>query len=447
MLKEIYARPDEVAFRSQLGHLLKSHATGHTTIEPEQGLALVDTVKARVIRNLTDTSIFGQLATATDLVFEGAKVGDQISFPYRKEGTLPDSFVSEGSVIPVREGQFEANTLRAYKMAVISVFSEQLAQTAIGPMRAILSRSITQDTAVATDALLLSDEAGVPGLQPQGLQHGLTPLTPVTGGTKVEDTAAALQALSVALIAARATSIAIIMSTTTRAALMLQSNANGQFVWKDDLLKGEIAGMKLFHATTVPDDRLIAVDPQSLGFAFDDPDFVLSGQATIVMVNDADTTAPFLSHTKPGEPGTPDQVPGVDQAGSIEIGDVLAGTENAAVKSMMQRIACPAYGHADRLAAGPPRSNRIHRRVRAMKDINKLLDLPKAPDDSFDVLAIEAALQEVVKAALREGLDLGSGTKTAADVNTGILGNSILNALKIIYAEHSLALSAVAKDD
>ncbi|WP_425045358.1 phage major capsid protein [Primorskyibacter sp. S87] len=334
VLSDLYPRSDEVAFRTQLGHLLKSHSSGHTTSAPDGGAALVAPVKANIFRNLTDTSIFGQLAAATDLSFDGAQVGDEIVFPFRQEGTLPGSFVSEMSSIPIRDGQFSDVALRAHKMAVISVFSEELARSAIEPMRAVLSRSITQDTAIALDAVLLSSDDAVPALQPRGLLHGLTPLTPATGGTKVEDTAAALQALAAALIGARATSIAIIMSTTTRSALMLQSNSNGDFVWKDDLMNGEIAGMRVLHATTVPDDQLIAVDPSSLGFAFDDPQFRLSDQATLVMANDADTTPPFMSHSKPGEPATPDQVPGVDNDGSIEVGDALDGS--AKVKSMTQ---------------------------------------------------------------------------------------------------------------
>ena len=95
------------------------------------------------------------------------------------------SFVGEANPIPARRFNVTSNVLLPHRMAVISVFTRELAKGSPLDVEAVIKQEVLADTAGALDAVLL-DAVAADALRPAGLRNGLTGLTPSAAATYSE---------------------------------------------------------------------------------------------------------------------------------------------------------------------------------------------------------------------------------------------------------------------
>jgi hypothetical protein len=92
------------------------------------------------------------------------------------------SFVGEGDPIQVRElTLFSGPTLTPFKLAVISVFSNELLQYAVTDFEAIVRQMLSEAAAVALDSAIFSATAAS-SIRPAGILNGIAALSATAGG-------------------------------------------------------------------------------------------------------------------------------------------------------------------------------------------------------------------------------------------------------------------------
>jgi hypothetical protein len=110
-----------------------------------------------------------------------------------RSSTIADAgqWVAEGAPIPVRQFQLPGSTLTAHKLAVIATFTREMSDSS--NIEDVIKALITEAAGPALDAAIFSTAAGTAARSP-GILHGLTGLTPSTGGA-YDDCGADLGAL------------------------------------------------------------------------------------------------------------------------------------------------------------------------------------------------------------------------------------------------------------
>jgi HK97 family phage major capsid protein/HK97 family phage prohead protease len=225
-----------------------------------------------------------------------------VSIPARTTSTtVAGSFVAQGAAIPVRQGAFTATTLTVKKMGVITSFSREMAEHSTPAIEAVLRQAIVEDTSVAIDTILL-DATAASATRPAGLRNGVTGATPTTGGglaALVGD----VKALAGSLITSSNGHLrdpVWIMNPIQVLSIQFQTNANGQFIFQDEIAQGRFRGYPLYQSTTVPSGTVLLLDAADFFSATGDaPVFNASDTATLHM---DDTTPLALSAT--GAPNT-----------------------------------------------------------------------------------------------------------------------------------------------
>jgi hypothetical protein len=160
------------------------------------------------------------LTASGELMARGIRVtadGGLIAVPSFAPGMA--TFVGEAAPIPVRQLVASGPTLSPYKVAsIVALSMELLMSTNAEPLaRAALMESI----GIGLDAVMFSNTAAVPGVNPPGLLVGLTPLTPAAAG----DTAMGLDlaALMVALGPAAAAGVLFVAALPQAAAMAMRA--------------------------------------------------------------------------------------------------------------------------------------------------------------------------------------------------------------------------------
>ena len=177
---------DEVLAKRYPNHqdtevVVRAAVAGATTTTTGWAAELVDTATAAFLSALQPMSVFPSLAASGMAVNFGPNAGS-IRIPARAATpTISGSFVGEGGVIPVRKLGLSAKTLLPHKMAVISVFTRELAKYSNPTIEDVVRQAILEDTAVTVDSLLLDATAGS-AVRPAGLTNGVTALTATAGG-------------------------------------------------------------------------------------------------------------------------------------------------------------------------------------------------------------------------------------------------------------------------
>jgi HK97 family phage major capsid protein/HK97 family phage prohead protease len=225
-----------------------------------------------------------------------------VSIPARSTATtVAGSFVGQGNPIPVRQGAFTATTLTPKKMAVITTFTREMAEHSTPQIEQVLRQAIVEDTAVAIDTVLL-DATAASAVRPAGLRNGVTGATATTGGgltALVGD----VKALATSLITATAGHLrepVWIMNPIQVLSIQFMTNAQGEFIFQDEIAAGRFRGYPLLQSTTVPAGTVLLLDAADFFSATGDaPTFVASDQATLHM---EDTTPLALSAA--GAPNT-----------------------------------------------------------------------------------------------------------------------------------------------
>lgn len=188
-------------------------------------------------------------------------------FPARTSAKASMAWVAENEPIPARSYTMGAVTIEPKKMAVISVFSRELARRA--DFEAIAGRILREDAGMSFDAAYLSTTAASTAAH-AGLLDGLTAGAGFAGGdlTALETDIAAL----LAEIAPGGNGDAVIIMSPARAA---------RFKIKAPLLA---AAFPVLASTALADTRIVAVDPSALIHGFTGaPDIEASAESVLHM--------------------------------------------------------------------------------------------------------------------------------------------------------------------
>jgi HK97 family phage major capsid protein len=232
------------------------------------------------------TSFYAQLAAAGTTIQFGANQSITLPTQGGAIGDLAGSFVSEGSLIPVKRSTYSSKVLNRNKMAVISHMSREISQCSIPSLQSLVTAQILSDTQYAIDAALISANPAVPGKSPAGLLNGVT-MTPSAGSTAA-DVLTDIRALVTPLIQqnCNASAIIIMLNPIDELALSFVTSAVGTFVFRDQLAAGRLNGYRVIVSGNIPAGTAIALDSSSFASAFDTPNFSVSDTASLVQAND-----------------------------------------------------------------------------------------------------------------------------------------------------------------
>ena len=300
-----------------------------TTTATGWAAELVDNDLQGFLDELAPVSIYAALrAQSLGLNFGTA---GSITIP-RRSGSftdLPGAFVGEGGAIPVKKATLASQTINRYKMAVISTMTNEIMEQSVPAIEAIVRQAILDDTAVALDGALLDTAAAVSGVRPASITNG------VTGTGSAGDTLAnIITDLKVLINSQRNANLGrdsvLIMNDARRLGLTMITNAQGNFVFRDEIAGGSIMGVPFITSTTCPADQVIIVDRNSFAAANAAPMFSISDQATVVMAN-ADDTAPTMAVDGAGDAATEEQVAA---GGGISVSGGISGTDTAGAEAV-----------------------------------------------------------------------------------------------------------------
>jgi hypothetical protein len=133
-----------------------------------------------LLPSLAPNSVYAALAARglrLDFTGRGA-----IKIPSR--GAAPQvagDFILEGAPIPTRRMTLTSTPISPRKLAVLSYYSEELADQSAPSIEAVLRQGMADDTANTLDTKLLDNVAGST-TRPAGLLNGVTPIAATAGG-------------------------------------------------------------------------------------------------------------------------------------------------------------------------------------------------------------------------------------------------------------------------
>jgi hypothetical protein len=210
------------------------------------------------------------LSAGADLISRGTKVSLAGIFHMVIPGRVVSAaaagqWVREGGAIPVRNQVVHSSFLEPRKLAVISTYTQEMAESS--NVDAFVRALLSESAGLALDAAMFSNAAD-DGAHPAGLLYNVTPLTAATGGGNVameQD----LAALAGALAAAGGGVNAVIVCNPAQATSL-------------KLLAGPRFDTPILAATSVPAKTVILIEASSLVSGFDAvPDFSTSQVALL----------------------------------------------------------------------------------------------------------------------------------------------------------------------
>lgn len=278
--------------------VLKAATAPALTTQAGWAAELVETVNIGFLDRLLNRSIYGPLSSR-GVRFTFGRAG-AIRIPART-GTskLAGAWVGEAAPKPVKQASFTPISLSPHKLAVISVFSEEIGEQSTPAIEAIIRDAMRDDTSEAIDGYLI-DNVAASAARPAGLLNGLASLTPSADTNKTNAMIADIKALRQAIInAGGGRDIVLVMNSAQSTGIDLATTPNG-------LLFGGAAegadrfGVGLIVSNTVPAARVIAVDAEDFASATGDvPRYAISQDATLHM----EDTTPLAIGTA-GAPAT-----------------------------------------------------------------------------------------------------------------------------------------------
>ncbi len=284
---------------------------------------LTDNALVGFINELEPVSIYGRLAAAGVAIPFGGN--NAVTMPFRSgNGQVPGSFVGEGNTIPVKQGQFSTVVFNRYKAAVITAFSKELQRVSNPQIEGLMRSAIITDTGIMLDNVVMdAGSAAVAGIRPASPFNGGS--TQASAGDTLENILTDLRFLMDTLSAANAGRMPyLILNPSRLTGLSMLTNANGSFVFREEIAQGRLMGIPLIVSTNCPSDQVYIIDCADFGTAFGNPEFDVSEQATLVMADD-DGVAPTMADTN-----------AISAAGSLHVSDAAGTTPPTAVRSMFQ---------------------------------------------------------------------------------------------------------------
>ncbi len=229
--------------------------------------------------------------------------------------TLAGAWVGEGQPIPVRRLGFTSVLLGPKKLAVISTFTQELADYSTPNIERVIRDAMDTDTSLVIDTYLL-DANPADVIRPPGLRNGVTGLTPSTDPNKTNAMIADIKALVSAIITANGgRDIVVIMNTVQGMGINFAQNLDG-FLFGGLTEAGQRFGVTFATSTAVPAGLVVAVDAAEFATASGDtPDFNVSDQATI----HEEDTAPLPIVGTGGTPVTANPVRSLWQTDTIGV--------------------------------------------------------------------------------------------------------------------------------
>jgi len=246
---------------------------------------LAQQVYGDFLQLLAPTAVMPALA-AKGLALTFGRAG-KIVIPTRSATpSLAGSFIGEGAPIPVRQGAFATLSLVPKKLGVITTFTREISEHSIPAIEGILRDSVTLDTSVAIDTVLLDANAAT-AIRPPGLRSGVAGLTPTAGGGYAAFIAD-LKALAGALLTATAGHVrnpVIILNPQQALSISLMQPANAAaplFPFSDEIAAGRLRNFAVISSGNVPQTMVIALDAADFVSVGDEaPRFEVSDQATL----------------------------------------------------------------------------------------------------------------------------------------------------------------------
>lgn len=303
---------------------LKAATDVATTTAVGWAAELVNDGLAGFINELTPVSIYGALAAAGTAIPFGNN--NTVTVPRRAGmGKVAGSFVGEGASIPVKQDEYGSVTFARYKAAVITTFTNELARVSNPQIESLLRSAIVQDTGDMLDTFMINPaSAAVAGIRPASPFAGAA--NQASGGNDQAAILADLRFLMDTLSAANAgRNTRLVMNPARLSGLSMLTNANGAFVFRDELAQGRLMGIPVIVSTNCPADHVFIIDCADFATAFGTPEFMVSDQATIVMADD-DGVDPTMADTNAVN----------DSGGSLHVSDAVAAQPPAVVRSMFQ---------------------------------------------------------------------------------------------------------------
>jgi len=317
----------------KLDAIVKTAVAGADTTTAGWAAELTRNDVTSFLEALRPVSVYGALASmGTSINFGNANV---INVPRRgTTGGLAGAFVGEQGVIPVGKTNFGSQALNRYKMGIISVFSKELSRVSTPQIESLIRTAMLDDTAKALDTALLDATAAVAGVRPASIRNGAATAAGTAGGGTAA-VVADIKAMVGTMIAANTGSKPVlIMGSTAKLSLGLMSTSLGEFLFRDELARGQILGIPVISSTNVPAGVAVLVDATYFATAFGTPEFDISDTATLTMAN-ADGTAPTQAMNGAGALGTAGQV--LPDNGINVVGGVTgAGSAGYMAQSMFQ---------------------------------------------------------------------------------------------------------------
>ncbi|WP_172982601.1 phage major capsid protein [Phyllobacterium sp. SYP-B3895] len=256
------------ALRNPRGFLIERAQTDPARTDvPNWAGDLVGSGVYGVIQALSPRSVFSQLS-AVSLSLDMSSFGS-IRLPTRALPPATDNpFVGEGAPVPVRAVDLGSAVLYIWKCGVISHYTREILRRSVPSVESVLRQALAEDLATGIDAILLGD-GDVSSSQPEGLLHGLTPLTASSATSPAEAITADLMTLASAFDPA-ASRIAYVMNPMQALNVRLQLTT--------------AATLMIMESSVLPVGRVVAID-------LDDLVIGTGGGAEISIVEDATIVA------------------------------------------------------------------------------------------------------------------------------------------------------------
>jgi len=176
--------------------------------------------------------------------------------------TIAGSFVGEGLAIPVRQGAFTSQTVVPKKLAVISVWTREMADHSIPAIEGLIREAIQQDTSVAVDSVLIDANAAT-AVRPAGLLNGVTVTTATAGGgmaALIGDIKALIGALTVSTYGNLRSPVFLMNPSDILAVTLTQATNTGIFPFREEIRGGTLNTVPVIDSATVPAKTMILVD-------------------------------------------------------------------------------------------------------------------------------------------------------------------------------------------
>lgn len=262
MRRKIYG--DDEAQRVVCDYVLKAASAPAMTTVAGWAAELVQTIWPQFMEALLPSSVYPKLeAMGLALTFGAA---GRIIIPTRNlTPAVSGSFVGEGLPIPVRQTAFASQALTPKKMAVITVWTKEMADHSIPAIEGLLRQAVLEDTAIALDTVLLDNNPAT-AIRPPGLrsyQAGLTASTATPGYTAFVADYRALYGALLGLTNGNVRKPAILLNPTQTMDLStLQPPAAAAPLWplSEMVNAGRIGKAALIESATVPAGMAIMVD-------------------------------------------------------------------------------------------------------------------------------------------------------------------------------------------